>query len=98
MIPRQLLPRVGSLPSGERDAISDVAGVTVGHCTLDNGDVQTGVTVVRPHSGNLFLDRVPAAAVVLNGFGKSVGLMQVEELGVLETPIALTNTFSVPAV
>ena len=72
-----------------------MAGVTVGHCTLDDGDVQTGVTVVRPHAGDLFRDRVPAAAVVLNGFGKSVGLMQVEELGVLETPIALTNTFSV---
>jgi D-aminopeptidase len=98
LIPRHLLPRIGSLPSGERDAITDVAGITVGHCTLDQGEVQTGVTVVRPHAGNLFLERVPAAAVVLNGFGKSVGLMQVEELGLLETPIALTNTFSVPAV
>jgi D-aminopeptidase len=98
VIPRHQLPRIGSLPSGGRDAISDVADVTVGHCTLDMGDVQTGVTVVRPRSANLFLDRVPAAAVVLNGFGKSVGLMQVEELGVLETPIALTNTFSVTAV
>jgi D-aminopeptidase len=56
------------------------------------------VTVVRPHGGDPYRDRVPAAGVVLNGFGKSVGLMQVEELGVLETPIALTNTFSVPAV
>jgi D-aminopeptidase len=92
------VPRIGGLPSGERDAITDVAGVTVGHCTLDQGEVQTGVTVVRPNAGNLLLDRVPAAAVVLNGFGKSVGLVQVEELGVLETPIALTNTFSVPAV
>lgn len=98
MIPRHLLPRIGNLPSGERDAISDVAGVTVGHCTLAQGDVQTGVTVVRPRAANLLLDRVPAAAVVLNGFGKSVGLMQVDELGVLETPIALTNTFSVAAV
>ena len=98
LIPRHLLPRIGSLPSGGRDAISDVAGVTVGHSTLDQGDVQTGVTVVRPRVGNLFLDRVPAAGVVLNGFGKSVGLMQVEALGVLETPIALTNTFSVAAV
>ncbi len=98
MIPRHLLPRIGALPSGQRDTITDVAGVTVGHCTLDANEVQTGVTVVRPHAGDLFRDRVPAAAVVLNGFGKSVGLMQVEELGVLETPIALTNTFSVPAV
>ena len=91
-------PTIGTLPSGARDAISDVPGVTVGHCTLDQGEVQTGVTVVRPHAGDPFLDRVPAAAVVLNGFGKSVGLLQLRELGVLETPIALTNTFSVPAV
>jgi len=56
------------------------------------------VTVVRPHGGDPYLQRVPAGFTVLNGFGKSVGLMQVEELGVLETPIALTNTFSVPAV
>ena len=92
------LPHIGELPAGARDAISDVAGVTVGHHTLDAGAVQTGVTVVRAHQGDLFLDRVPAAAVVLNGFGKSVGLVQVRELGLLETPIALTNTFSVAAV
>jgi D-aminopeptidase len=93
-----LPPRIGALPSGPRDAISDVAGVTVGHVTLDQGEVQTGVTVLRAHPGNLYLDRVPAAAVVLNGFGKSVGLLQVQELGVLETPIALSNTFSVGTV
>ena len=92
------LPHIGNLPPGPRNAITDVAGVTVGHCTLDANEVQTGVTVVRPHAGDLFRDRVPAAAVVLNGFGKSVGLVQVEELGLLETPIALTNTFSVAAV
>ena len=92
------LPTIGHLPTGPRNAISDVAGVTVGHCTLDEGPVQTGVTVLKPHSGNLFLERVPAAAAVLNGFGKSIGLVQVEELGLLETPIALTNTFSVAAV
>jgi D-aminopeptidase len=97
MIPREKLPRIGHLPAGPRNAITDVAGVTVGHCTLDDGDVQTGVTVVRPHRGDPFRDRVPAAAVVINGFGKSVGLVQVDELGVLETPIALTNTFSVAA-
>ncbi|MDC6168506.1 DmpA family aminopeptidase [Paucibacter sp. XJ19-41] len=90
-------PRIGTLPSGPLDAISDVAGVTVGHCTLDDGDLQTGVTVVRPHQGDPFRERVPAAAAVINGFGKSIGLVQVEELGVLETPIALTNTFSVAA-
>jgi D-aminopeptidase len=92
------MPRIGTLASGARDAITDAAGVTVGHCTLAEGDVQTGVTVVRPHAGDPYRDKVPAAAVVINGFGKSVGLVQVEELGVLETPIALTNTYSVPAV
>lgn len=91
-------PRVGVLPSGPRDSLCDVAGVTVGHATLARGALQTGVTVVRPHGGDLYRDKVPAAASVLNGFGKSVGLVQVEELGVLETPIALTNTFSVGTV
>ncbi|WP_404818602.1 DmpA family aminopeptidase [Rhodoferax ferrireducens] len=95
---RHLLPHIGNLPQGLRNAITDVAGVTVGHHTLAAQDVQTGVTVVRPHAGDPFRDRVPAAAAVLNGFGKSVGLLQIEELGVLETSIALTNTFSVPAV
>lgn len=84
--------------SGPLDAITDVPGVRVGHCTLNNGPIQTGVTVVYPHSDSLFWNKVPAAATVFNGFGKSVGLIQVEELGVLETPIALTNTFSVSAV
>jgi L-aminopeptidase/D-esterase len=65
---------------------------------LDEGAVQTGVTVIRPHPGDPFLEKVPAAASVINGFGKSIGLVQVEELGVLETPIALTNTFGVAAV
>ncbi|RIX84575.1 P1 family peptidase [Acidovorax cavernicola] len=92
------LPFIGTLPTGMRDAITDVAGVTVGHRTLADGPVQTGVTVIRPHAGDPFRDKVPAAAVVLNGFGKSVGLVQLAELGVLETPIALTNTFSVGTV
>jgi len=91
-------PRIGSLPSGPRDAISDVGEIRVGHVTLDLGAIQTGVTVVVPHAGDPFADKVPAAAAVINGFGKSVGLIQVEELGVFETPIALTNTFSVGAV
>ena len=96
-----VVPRIGRLPSGPRDAITDVTGVTVGHCTRDEGDgsgIHTGVTVVRPHGGDPFMHRVPAGFAVLNGFGKSVGLLQVEELGVLETPVALTNTFAVPAV
>ncbi|AQH01348.1 aminopeptidase [Burkholderia sp. KK1] len=78
--------------------ISDVAGVTVGHCTLAQGAIQTGVTVIRPHGGDVYRDKVPAAACVINGFGKSVGLVQLDELGVLETPIALTNTFGVGTV
>lgn len=91
-------PRIGALPAGPRDAISDVGQIRVGHVTLDRPGVQTGVTVVVPHAGDVFADKVPAAAAVINGFGKSVGLIQVEELGVFETPIALTNTFGVPAV
>lgn len=92
------LPHIGALPAGVRNSIADVAGVTVGHATLAGGAIQSGVTVVRPHAGDPFLDKVPAASVVLNGFGKSIGLVQVGELGVLETPIALTNTFAVGAV
>ncbi|VXB18013.1 D-aminopeptidase [Burkholderia sp. 8Y] len=91
-------PHIGTLQAGARGTIADVASVTVGHCTLDDGDVQTGVTVVRPHGGDVYRKKVPAAACVINGFGKSVGLVQVDELGVLETPIALTNTFGVGAV
>jgi D-aminopeptidase len=93
-----LPPHIGTLPAGPLGTIADVAGVTVGHCTLAQGDVQTGVTVLRPHGGDAYRDKVPAAAAVINGFGKSIGLVQVEELGVLETPIALTNTYSVAAV
>jgi D-aminopeptidase len=90
-------PYIGVLPCGPRNAISDVAGVQVGHCTLDAGPVQTGVTVLRPHGGDLYQDKVPAGLAVINGFGKSVGLLQLEELGQLETPIALSNTFAVGA-
>ncbi|MEH3087328.1 MAG: P1 family peptidase [Xylophilus ampelinus] len=91
-------PRIGALASGPLDTIGDVPGVRVGHATRDAGPVQTGVTVVRPHAGDPFRDKVPAGLAVVNGFGKSVGLLQVEELGQLETPIALTNTFAVGAV
>ncbi|WDD92437.1 P1 family peptidase [Burkholderia sp. FERM BP-3421] len=90
-------PRVGVLPSGPLDSLADVAGVTVGHVTLAAGPQQTGVTVVRPHAGDPYCDKAPAGAAVINGFGKSIGLVQVEELGVLETPLALTNTFGVAA-
>ncbi|MDT4808924.1 Beta-peptidyl aminopeptidase BapA [compost metagenome] len=94
----QDIPRIGVLPPGPLDSICDVDGVTVGHHTLAEGALQTGVTVVRPHGGDPYLDKVPAAVTVLNGFGKSTGLVQVQELGVLETPIALTNTFGVGTV
>lgn len=92
------IPRIGVLPAGPLDSICDVGEITVGHRTLADGPLQTGVTVVRPHGGDPFLDKTPAAATVLNGFGKSTGLVQVQELGVLETPIALTNTFGVGTV
>ncbi|MBK9677120.1 MAG: P1 family peptidase [Betaproteobacteria bacterium] len=92
------LPHIGDFPAGPRRSISDVAGVTVGHRTIAAGPLQTGVTVVRPHLADPFLQKLPAAAVVINGFGKSVGLLQLNELGVLETPIALTNTFAVGTV
>lgn len=86
---------ISRLQTGPRNAITDVPGVTVGHCTLCEGEVQTGVTAVLPHGGNLFAEKVPAGHAVFNGFGKTTGLMQLEELGVLETPIVLTNTLSV---
>jgi D-aminopeptidase len=85
----------GSLPPGRRNSIADVPGVLVGHATILDGDACTGVTAVLPHDGDLFQDKPLAAVQVLNGFGKSVGLVQVNELGSLETPILLTNTFAV---
>ena len=84
-----------TLPSGPRNLITDVAGVRVGHATVQQGEVNTGVTAVLPHPGNLFLDKVMASAAVINGFGKSAGILQVPELGTIETPILLTNTLSV---
>lgn len=92
---RSLGIRIGELVSGPANSIADVPGVAVGHVTLSDGAVQTGVTAVRFHDGNPFRDKLPAAAHVLNGFGKSIGLVQVEELGTLETPVVLTNTLSV---
>ena len=95
---------IGALPTGHHNAITDVAGVLVGQSTVwhgngalipDAGPARTGVTVIRPHGGNLFQERVPAAYYQFNGFGKCIGIEQVEELGVLETPIALTSTLSV---
>ena len=86
----------GVLPPGSLNAITDVAGVRVGQVTLRSGpDIRTGVTAIVPHAGNIFQQKVPAAIYVGNGFGKLIGSTQVEELGVLETPIVLTNTLSV---
>jgi D-aminopeptidase len=87
----------GSLPPGKRNTIADVPGVLVGHTTLIEGDIRTGVTAILPHDGDLFQDKPVAAAQVMNGFGKSIGLMQVNEVGVLETPVLLTNTFGAAA-
>ena len=85
----------GVLQPGPLDAITDLGGVRVGHATLIEGDsLRTGVTVVLPHPGNVFRDKVPAAVFVANGFGKLTGISQVRELGTLETPIALTGTLS----
>lgn len=87
---------IGTIPTGELNALTDVDGVRVGHATLREGDsIRTGVTAVLPHGGNLFREPVPAAIAVGNGFGKLVGLSQVNELGEIETPILLTGTLSV---
>jgi len=93
---RDLGVRPGIFGPGAHNAITDVAGVRVGHATLIRGDsVRTGVTAILPHAGNAFLDRVPAALHVGNGFGKLLGVTQVTELGELETPILLTCTLCV---
>lgn len=89
--------KTGILEPGPLNAITDVAGVKVGHVTLIEGDhIRTGVTAILPHEGNIFQEKVPAAVYVANGFGKITGTTQVEELGNLETPVILTNTLSVP--
>ncbi|WP_042357058.1 P1 family peptidase [Bacillus rubiinfantis] len=102
---RELGAEIGKLPTGAKNCITDVEGVHVGHVTLDYPlDDQgheyacTGVTAILPHGGNLFREKVVAASYVLNGYGKTTGLVQLDELGVLESPIMLSNTFAVPAV
>jgi D-aminopeptidase len=88
----------GVFQPGPLNAITDVAGVRAGHKTIIEGDhVRTGVTVIVPHAGNVFQDKVPGAVFVGNAFGKLAGSTQVDELGTIETPIALTNTLSVGA-
>ncbi|POZ56821.1 Beta-peptidyl aminopeptidase BapA [Lysinibacillus sphaericus] len=101
---RELGIVIGTLPVGKKNCITDVQGVQVGHVTLDEklddmgAYACTGVTAILPHGGNLFQQKVTGASYVLNGFGKTTGLVQVNELGVIESPIMLTNTFGVPAV
>ncbi|HEX9829441.1 MAG TPA: P1 family peptidase [Bacteroidota bacterium] len=93
---RELGVEVGIFKPGAHNAITDVAGVTVGQVTLRQGEnIRTGVTAIVPHGGNVFQEKVPAAFFVGNGFGKFVGTTQLEELGQIETPILLTNTLSV---
>ena len=87
--------KIGNLPVGLKNNICDVKGVKVGHITLDEHPTHTGITCILPHSGNLFLEKVVAASYVYNGFGKTIGLVQIDELGTIETPILLTNTLSV---
>ena len=89
--------KIGILPAGPLNAITDVAGVMVGHVTLREGtSINTGVTAILPHRGNLYQDKVPAGFAVGNGYGKFMGSTQIDELGEIETPIFLTNTLSVP--
>jgi len=104
---RELGFKVGLLPPGKRNAITDVPGVKVGHATIirgsgklipGQGPVRTGVTVILPHSDNPYRQKVRASSFVLNGYGKTIGLVQLEELGYLESFIALTNTLNVPLV
>lgn len=87
--------KIGSFKKGNRNSITDVKGIKVGHITYDDKDKKTGVTAIIPHGGNIFQEKLVAAAHAINGFGKSVGLVQIEELGTLEAPIMLTNTLAV---
>lgn len=87
--------QVGRLPKGPLNKITDVPGIRVGHCTVDEGPFRTGVTVLIPGDANPFYHKPVAASHVLNGYGKTLGLTQVDELGTLETPIALTGTLNV---
>lgn len=88
--------KIGRGTPGQRNLITDVPGVKVGHVTIrDGADVNTGVTAILPHEGNLFQEKVMASSCVINGFGKTMGLVQVEELGTIETPIIMTNTLSI---
>jgi D-aminopeptidase len=91
--------KIGIIPTGSLNALTDVPGVLVGQTTIVRGDnIRTGVTAILPHGGNMFREKVPGAVFVGNGFGKLAGSTQVNELGEIETPILLTSTLSVPRV
>lgn len=87
--------KIGDGKTGKLNNLCDVPGVRVGHYTVNEGDYHTGVTVISPHSGNIFREKVVASSYVFNGFGKSMGLVQIEELGTIETNIALTGTLCI---
>lgn len=86
--------QIGNLNTGPKNNICDVKNVLVGHYTLHNDNNHTGITVILPHNRNLFKEKVMASSFVLNGFGKAIGLVQIEEMGTIETPIVLTNTLN----
>ncbi|MBE6648850.1 MAG: P1 family peptidase [Ruminococcaceae bacterium] len=87
--------KIGRMEKGKLNKITDVPGVKVGHATIKNEINKTGVTIILPHEENIFQSKVVASSYVLNGFGKTAGLIQVSELGNIETPIALTSTLNV---
>ncbi|MCP3742413.1 P1 family peptidase [Rossellomorea sp. BNER] len=94
------LVKIGTLPRGQNNCLVDIEGIKIGHVTLEKWiseeeKIQTGVTAILPHGGNLYREKVMAASFVINGYGKTTGLIQIEELGEIESPIMLTNTFSV---
>jgi len=96
---RDLGLKIGVLPTGNLNSITDVHDIKIGHTTIVKGDnIRTGVTAILPHGGNMFREKVPAAIFVGNGFGKLMGSTQVKELGEIETPILLTSTLAVPKV
>ncbi len=94
MIEKRLV-QIGNLPTGKQNNICDVDGVLVGHSTVETNNIHTGITAILPHGDNMFKEKVVAASYSYNGYGKSMGLVQVEELGTVETPILLTNTLNI---
>ncbi|NHJ40937.1 MAG: P1 family peptidase [Asgard group archaeon] len=104
---RDLGFRIGDLDPGKWNSITDVPGIKVGHCTIIEGEgqlspgvgpIRTGVTIIIPHEGNIYQDKVRTSSFILNGYGKTTGLIQVNELGQIESYIGLTNTLNVPLV